>query len=428
MSTLAALESFGLEWTRPWGLSALVLPLVVLLASFRPERPRSHAVGTLHLWRLAASREPVTGERRRRRIPLERLFLLLALTAGALALGSPRALDEEGAHRWRVVLGSGPALFLDATDQAGRGIGGGSRLALAVGEARAFLDGRGAGEVLWTRSAARPGAFEELLATLPPDGWLVAPARSGSTAWDLVDGPGVLWVRPQPPAEEPVEAGVVTPGGGPVPGAIARAGPGRVVWWDGESVEEREGKRERVALDADLPAALRELVRIWAADRGLEVVARGAGATLSVESFPTAGGDLVARRGGWSLRGSGGAAALARDPGHGTWLAGEDGVPVVAWTPGLVRIALASCEPAGDPAAFAVDWAELLDGALPDPVDVTALAHRRALPPAEVIPPRSPFPPPEPGTPPPRPIPAMLALVATAFAVLGGLVSLARVK
>ncbi|MEM7310547.1 MAG: hypothetical protein AAF682_27980, partial [Planctomycetota bacterium] len=58
---------------------------------------------------------------------------------------------------------------------------------------------------------------------------------------------------------------------------------------------------------------------------------------------------------------------------------GGAGVPLVLAFPGGVDVGLAALEPpAGDPAAFALSWAQLLDGAaLPHP-DVVALAVRRA--------------------------------------------------
>jgi hypothetical protein len=59
----------GVEWTRPLGFLALLLPIAVLLLSRLLERPVAIATGTLALWKRVLAARPSASPRSRMRIP-----------------------------------------------------------------------------------------------------------------------------------------------------------------------------------------------------------------------------------------------------------------------------------------------------------------------------------------------------------------------
>ena len=185
---------------------------------------------------------------------------------------------------------------------------------------------------------------------------------------------------------------------------------------------------------------LARLLRAWAPEQGLEPAdapAPGAAVALRVEG-PAPGGpphaEATAGRDGWSAPGRfdprGARLDLGGEGDRGsaewrTWLAaapgpGADPVPLVAWAPGRVRVAWSELEePVGDPAAFAVSWADLLERAcLPVPGAVP-LEHRLGAGEARLEPPREPPParPPEGARAGPVPLDAWLAALAAAAAL-----------
>jgi hypothetical protein len=123
------------------------------------------------------------------------------------------------------------------------------------------------------------------------------------------------------------------------------------------------------------------------------------GCALLVRTTPRARSRAVAAgRDGWEARGSAGDDARSADA-HGaleTWLTGRiegSGAHAVLVSAGAGRIESAWSTldaPRGDPAAFAVSWAELLDRVLLPAPGVVALAERQAAGPARFEPPAEP--------------------------------------
>ncbi len=361
---------FELEWTRPWGLGALVLPLLVLLLSLRRELPRPLSVGTFALW--AELPDEVGVERRRRRIPLGRALLLLALTLAALALAGPRRRSVEPPRTLEVVVDPSPSMFL--TDSSGS-----TRLARAVGELEERLDAEVTLE--WIRP--RAGGEERATGAFPA-AWHEPPypAREGPL-WQRFDRPGLLWLTDRAPEEEPLHGGLVASGGPAVPGPVATAGE-RWLHWTGTAIEERPGApRRAVLLDGPLPEPIVSVVEIWARERGFALGAEALPVALEVARHAAGPREpLTVGRDGWSAEASVHRAPVEEEGAAlETWLAvpapGGRALPVVTWRAGRVVLALESlAEPEGDPAAFAVSWSELLDAALLPPPGVVSRTER----------------------------------------------------
>lgn len=373
-------EEVGISWVpalmeleSPAWLGLLGVPLLLLLLSFRRERPESVFTGTFALWRRAGEG---SGVRRRRRLPLSRLALILGWIAGALALAGPRGAPEQEVLVWRVVVDGGSGLLLEHTDPDGRPTGSGRRLdvALELLESRAQLSGAELEFFVDGVRGLRPVGRD-------PSGWTelglgerVDPVKH--------DRAGVVLLTDRSSDHAVRSGGVVTSGGGPVHGPVAFSG-GQLVEWTGTSLLPREPSRPaRIQLEGEGPPVLLELVALWAQARGLEVTAEpDAGVVLRVRFQAGQGEPARLARDGWS------AVAEITPPrpaeGEGlleSWLSAQVGgrsLPVVAWSPGLAVIGIRSMgELTGEPGAFPVSWADFLDGAAFGGAEVVGMGLR----------------------------------------------------
>lgn len=359
------LEHPRLVWL---ALAPLGLWLLATLAR-APQAPS----GTVELWRELDRAAP----RSRRRAWTDwRLWCAsLALVAGALALAAPIRRGERPQTLWHVLVDGSPSMHLawsgaEAADSDGR-----SRLARALELAQPWLAARRAAgdELVWVRW--RAGAFEERRADACPSEWLrPTEVALAPPPFERCDAPGWVWITDV--AREPRAAGLFASGGPAVPGVVAESAR-ELFEWRGEGLVARPRPPARVALAADVPMVLGELVAAWAGARGLTVGQEPA--ALAVVTV--AGGEdrrAVGGRGGWRLQGN--AAALELEPDERAWLLAQDGSGVlVATRPGRVRVAWRSLnEPEGDLALCAVDWSELLDSVRLSAPEVVALDERRA--------------------------------------------------
>lgn len=367
-----------LEWTRPAGLWALALPVLLVLLSLRRGKPNSLHLGTLRLWRDQAGESE--GARVRRHLPLAGVLLIAALLAGALALAGPRRAEPSVQTTWHVVLDTRPAMFLEHTNEAGAPSGQGTRMAVALSALERLLQRQGTRpKVLWSRRAAGVTRLDRLAGTHVPDDFLVPGPRGYARAsWAALDEPHIVWVSDSmPPGARPQHAGYVLSGGGPVPGAVASVGD-RLLSSGGDHLVERPGLPARgVFLGAGLPQRLASFARVWAAQRGLEVwESDPADDTLALRLVAAPGTTSAPvpwtfGRDGWQATAPlvlvGEESEDAPRPRH--WLSARvDGRdwPLVSWRPGWVRVAFGDPfqDRSGDPGTFAVSWAELLDQAL----------------------------------------------------------------
>ena len=375
--------SAGLEWTRPLGLVALLLPLLVWLLSIRPGKPRPLASGTVSLWRRlqGASR----GERRLRRVPPARRWLLAALVCGALALGGPRRARHPVAPTWRVLIDATPSMFLPLA-------GGGTRIEAAVAALRSLARQRGA-HLSWQRAGTGEAPRPEL-----PDEWLAAPLPGArEVRFEAYDQPGTVWLTDRAGELAPRYAGLCASGGEAVPGPVDVTG-GRLLIWDGEELVEGDPVApRRVAFDPALPPAVLAALRAWALSRGWTLEGSGRPA---LELSGVSGGSVYpvqAARDGWSLTGRGRAAprsagweGLSEGASEGgaaleTWLVGERTdadaplLPLVTAGAGRVWVGLVEMQEAGgDSAAWAVSWGRLFDRVCLPPPGVVPLTERAA--------------------------------------------------
>jgi hypothetical protein len=370
--TFPSLVTFGLEWARPLGLVGLILPVIVLLTARRLDRPRELPTGTLAVWRRVSDGSPVRAQNARPRVPPAVWLVALALAAGSLALGGPHPVGVPESRAWLLCIDTSPSmdLPLDPNDAEGETRGSAARARAS----RWLEDERGSADTV-----------EVVFVDGEPSAWLEH------------DRPGCIWITDREPASVPRYAGWCASGGPAVPGPIGAYGTRRFDW-DGERVlEVAEGARRPVvyllepAGDVSVSPPLKEVLEAWAAFRELEVVRAPADdATLDtllvVSTSETSTGDgasCTVGRDGWSVAGSvvqppDSNAEMSVEADWTTWLSHED-IPVVRTQKGLVWTGWSEMgEPRGDPAAFAVSWAQLFDEALLPPAGVVSLAERRA--------------------------------------------------
>jgi len=345
-----------IEFAHPAALAALALPLAVLLGARAFDRPASIATGTLELWDRVESAPPAPSPRARVRIPPAVWALAAALALGALALAGPRTPPPRHEARLRVLLDRSASMELP--------LGRATRRARATELARAWL------------AEHAPGTRD--------DAWIDHPGAFGADD----DRADTLWVTDRAPDPPPRHAGFVASGGPAVPGPITVDGATRYDW-DGERiVEVKDGApARRVEVTGALPEPIAGVLAAWAAGRGATIGAGAARPALLVsgrDQNSATGADVAFGRDGWTARGKLGAAApapaLAPALAAGeTWLADARGTAIVTSSPGRIDCALATMEdPSGDPAAFAVSWAALLDRAVLAPEGVVPLAGRVA--------------------------------------------------
>ncbi|MFT5050104.1 MAG: hypothetical protein ACI8QZ_001498 [Chlamydiales bacterium] len=381
----------ALEWTLPMAGWSLLLPLVVLALSFRRERTRAVPLGTFALWqRLAVS----AGEERRRRVTPARWLWIAALCAACLALAGPRVKSAETLATLTVVVDRDITMHMEHTAPDGSPSGRGTRLDSALADLRELflhpaLEGFDQARIVWrTRAADGDSQVGEF-----PDRWRGPGETQPGEAqpWSRFDGGALLWLTDSLDAV-PEQAGWIQSGGGPVFGIAAQDGPLRY-HWDGENLTE-EGTRAQpltIWVDDKLPPALRSLAREWAGVRGhvLDPALAPVDATgLRIHAVvPVASGEANAARGsrdGWTIDGP-----VARTPARTdkgltlqTWLEAvheQATVPVVSWRKGVIHVGLGAGVPHGDPAAFAVSWSRLLDGACRSGPGVLSVALRQAV-------------------------------------------------
>jgi len=393
----------NLEWVHPTGLWALVLPIVLALLSLRRGKPSSLHLGTVRLWRdLTGESE---GARVRRHLPLARVLLIGALVAGGLALGGPRLKKPSIQKTWHVVLDTRPTMFLEHTTEEGVPSGQGTRLAVGLRALEQLLQEQNTRPALrWSRRISGLTRLDRIASERVPAAFLVpGPSGHARSSWLALDEPHTLWVSDSmPPGSLPEHAGVVLSGGGPVPGPVASVGDRLLSMRAGEWVEEAGMPMRFVFLDEGLPTRLASFAKVWAGERGLEisdsdsgdeslalrlVAARAGSGSLPVEVFG---------RDGWQASAPLVEVGEESDsaPRPRPWLSAEvagDVWPLVSWRPGWVRVAFG--EPfedrSGDPGAFAVSWADLLDRALLSAPGVLPQGEREPAGPATTRAPRS---------------------------------------
>ena len=345
----------ALEWTRPLGFLGLLLPVLVLLASRRLERPVETATGTLDLWRRVIASRPATAPRARRRIPLAVWLLAAGLALGALALAGPRRTREDS-PRLRVVVDGSPSMELP--------LGAGTRRDRALELERRWIEEHFPRNVRMER-------FER-----------TEPFGPGEDRADT------LWVTDAVPDPRPERAGYVASGGPAVPGPIAVDGSTRYDW-DGERiVAVPEGAPKRiVAISGEPPKPIADVWEAWVAARGVVVGAMSdRNAVLRFQS-PVSGSrrDVEIGRDGWKAK----ATVVDIDGVSSAWLEDAEHRTVVEYSPGRIGSAIAAMEdPSGDPAAFAVSWAKLFDDCALAPPGIVALEERRAAGDEVVVAPR----------------------------------------
>lgn len=410
---------------RPLGLLALLLPLAVLLLARSRTRPELRATGTFALWRELCERAPAREARARRSIPPRTWLAVAALCLGSLALAGPRGIPARGPRLWRVFVDRSPSMHLEWRAPEGADVRP-SRLsrALELFEERMRAELAPDDEIEWVCFGPE-GRRLERGRTLP-DAWREPPPHPWpEPEWALLDEPGAIWLSDARPALERRCAALCASGGAAVPGCVGRA-PGGRLDWDGERLLVVEGGLPPATYallgGGELPHELRALVALWAEDRGLAEPAQE-GALVELELRASAQHEqlaVVARRAAWSLRGRAGRSGVPGGDERGalsTWLLSDEGLPLVGAGPGRVQLAIASIEQLeGDPAAFALDWAKLLDASrLPAPGAV-AVRERAAAGPSVL----------EPALAPPRsssegrrmPIGSWLAFLAAVLALL----------
>lgn len=379
-----------LEWARPGWVWSLVVPLLWLVLARFGVKPRVRASATTRLWaELASERGRGSVSMRLWRSPV--LWLVaLALALAACALAGPRRVSATEPVTWQVLCDPSAAAAVPYRARPDAAIDPGlSRVRRAAQGAAELLAElwRPGDRALWSWGDGEPVLVDE--PRLPPAAFWGRPPGDFA-AWHAYDRGDCLWVGARVPSPEPLRAGVVASGGAAVPGPVAWHVGGRLDW-DGEGyVEVRESASRGAVVAAGLPPVLQDLVGVWARARGLAVVeptdAAAEAPLLTVVSIPEGPElEVPVGRDGWTTRVAG---APLRGSAGEPWLSTGDGTWVRCGR-GRIESGIRTMDAAtGDPAAFAVSWAELLDESLLAPPGVFSRADRSAAGPGVVSPPR----------------------------------------
>jgi aerotolerance regulator-like protein len=377
------------EWSRPFGLAALAIPVLVLLLARRSRTPPVVPTGTLELWR-GAAQESASGAARASRWSWPLILCLASLCLGALALAGPR-FDRREPPVWRIVVDQSPSMFLPwaapgATTASGSE-GAPTRIAKALATTLQLLDERAVpgDRRAWYRDTL--DGPPPIRGTRPPDAWLRAPRTpQPDPPFERFDQPDTLWLTDRAPASPPLNAGVCASGGAPVPGSVSNAG-GKGLAWDGAQLAESPVVLAReLAIDERVPPELRRFLGLWAEGRSLALAsAPGPNTVLEISVSANDPFERVrATRDGWHGVGeaaSTGALVFFEDGRVArAWLTAEDSSKaLVTVAPGRIDVAFRTFSSLdSDPASFAVSWSKLLDSALIPANGVVALAERLA--------------------------------------------------
>jgi len=372
----------AIAWERPWGLWLLAIPVVMLLAALRRPRAERLATSDLDSWRSVTASRGSGTPRAPRRMPFALWLAVLACALAALAVTGPRT--GERTLRWTAVLDTSPSMHLPLAAGTSSPT---TRIERAVSMARELAAREGA-ELAWI---APPHDLTPRAA--PLEAWF---RRASSTtspfeAWDV---PGALWVTDAAPAVPPREAGYVAAGGSAIPGTVAVERTFRLDW-DGEHVLRLDGAiaARTVVVEGVLDGPLDRALRAWAAARGFNLDARAVeNAALRITArIDGAAREVEAGRDGWSARGVAHGTALVQhaEGDLDVWLSAA-GEPLVTAGVGRIHVAwIPTGTPSGDPAAFAVSWAELLDAFVRPPPGVVPLDERQAAGEPRSVAPRS---------------------------------------
>ncbi|MCC7013447.1 MAG: BatA domain-containing protein [Planctomycetes bacterium] len=365
-----------IEFTRPWALVGLFVPVLVVLLTALASRARSMPTATLEVWREIDARV-ARSARRRARVPLALWLLALAMVSTVLALAEPRSRSTELAP-WRVVLDRSPSMYL--------GQGSERRIDVALRGVREVV---GDGEVEWVTSSA---GFElRARAREVPAGWLAAPRGAWSEPrWASYDEPGTLWLTDVPPESAPSRASLLTSGATPCAGLVAR-GVDHDIVWDGSELRREPheaGRGPRVAIEpALLAGAIGRAALVWAQARGWNVTEAREAVDLALVLGSVADPqirDTLCAAEGWSMPVRVKRAFDAPSEPRAVLLE-SDGRPLAVASSGLVELAFEELgEPQGDPTSFALFWARAFDAAALPP-EGTAVAERARAGPARRV-------------------------------------------
>lgn len=381
--------------TRPFGLAALALPVLVWWWARSRARPREVPISTLRFWR----QDDAEGPAPRARTGVDVWLLVLGLAVGAATLAGPgRLVERPPVPTFVVDRSASMGLPHDPAAPAGP-----TRYARAVALARTWIEGEGLGAVAWT--ALVGGRWRTVSGSAPPARWAVLDEPEAELPFDALDRADHVWVTDR--ARPAQRAGLVASGGAAVPGSIGsvqRADGRRTLVFDGASVALEAGARAGACwIGPRVPVPIRAATAVWADVRGLALVDRAERAdVLRVVGAPAtarAAGSFALRGDGWTLAGP-----LAPLAPAGTlvarWTADRSGAPAIgqpggsgvdAVRAGRGRVQVAfgpEARLAGDAARFAVELASLCDRAARPPAGHVPLAERRAAGPADVRPPR----------------------------------------
>ena len=410
---MTSLALLGWTLARPLALVALLLPVALFLLSFRRQSPRSVVIGTLRFFR---DEEAEASAQTRRRLSKSRWAAIVAMLFGAAAAVGPR--PEPGTDPPEVFVvwvDRSPSMYLPLDPLRP---GGQRRIDAAVESVRAWLGerARGGRDVLvrWS-DASDPEPNRQPAVALdesPREGLMSRPrVPAGLPVWSALDRPGALLVTDAAPATELRHAGLFTSGGAAVPGPVAAGADGLHVWTgDDAGPLEIDGAGARPTVRITGPVGngrFDEFIRLWAEERGVQVLggaARGAarGASRGIGGDPVlgllvhrsvagpGGAFLEAGRDGWSATFAVLGTPRLRE-GLEPWLVAPDGTPLVGVRKGDVTLYFSGfISDPDEPAAFAVSWSGLLDGALLPPPEVITIDERRAAGSARSLPPGTP--------------------------------------
>ncbi len=401
----------AIEWTRPWGFVALLLPLLILLLARQRGDPHRKLTGALEIWRRVDAQLPAA-RGQRERIPPGTIPLLAALVLGTVALAGPRIPLPPTRSTWTLVVDRSPSTHLQHE-------AGGTRLERALLEARKVLDEIGSeGDLVRWQSPQRPSLLLPMREE-PGAEWLRGEAWTQAPTWSSWREAGCIWVTDREPTVagaadgSPTDfsrnlgsAGLVASGGAAVAGPI-EIGPTHQVRLESGELQTIKMAWQRPFVElrgTSVPEPIERMLGVWCDERGLELrrslngtdweAIKSSKAALQWIVAPPDGPTraVVSGRDGWIAEGAYVPVSPPdpmRERSWDIWLADSDDGSfdngrsgsgwLIAKAPGLIWSSWVEMqEPGGDPAAFALSFGELCDRSALAPEQVIPLAEREA--------------------------------------------------
>ncbi|MDF1837595.1 MAG: hypothetical protein P1V35_07000 [Planctomycetota bacterium] len=358
-----------LAWDRPFAVWLLPLLAVAWWLLVVARRPKPQFTGSHALWSVD---EGKAAEGSKRGFWPARFWELGAMALALLALAGPSLKSKDQEVTWTVLVDRSASMYLDHGTEKGI-----TRMDRALQRLR---DWDLSGSTQFVDAGLLDfGVFQQW-----PEAWKSAPrARRKPVAWSHWDRPNVLWMTDDANGLDPVHASLIASGGQYQPGPVALADQGILIEGEGGIRFDGDVPAMSVGGGDSWPQPWSGYAKLWCEDRGLiwspnrvPGVFEALHLALMEASHPGEALVFDLNMGAYRMEGTcrpspASRERLSTDGKVSPWALEAVGArhELIASEPGLLRLGVVDWKPVqGDLAAFAMDFARILDGArvLPD--------------------------------------------------------------